>query len=275
MARDSFDESKNTKKKVTKKKTEVKKPQSSSVTKPKATTTKADKVASKSTFLGGGAPVQKVEQAASKPTTVKKPANTKKQTVTKQDQINQKMYGTTKPNVTTKTQRTKRDTKPVTSSQRKANAEANMNLKQRNIRDTAPVQSRRTATTTAAQRQKMGMPTQQDLQDARASRRELANSVRSSVREATSEENKGFMQRQKSGTLTTSDKKRIEQTNQRRAEIARNTGAAAKKAVQDTGSGYAQSIYDLTELTAGNKNGTQAKAMKMGLDPVRDRRRIA
>ena len=276
MARDSFDESKSTKKKVTKKKTEVTKPQSSSVTKPKTTTTKVNKVASKSTFLGGGAPVQKVEQAASKPKTVKKPASQKKQTVTKQDQINQKMYGTTKPTVKTKTQRTKRDTKPVTSkSQRQANAEANMNLKQRNIRDTAPVQSRRTATTTAAQRQKMGMPTQQDLQDARASRRELANSVRSSVREATSEENKGFMQRQKSGTLTASDKKRIEQTNQRRAEVARNTRDVAKKAVIDTGSGYAQSIYDLTELTAGNKNGTQAKAMKMGLDPVRDRRRIA
>lgn len=135
MARDYFDESKN-KKKVTKKKTEDKKPQSSSVTKPKATTTKVDKVASKSTFLGGGAPVQKVEKAVSKPKTTTKP-----KTVTQEERINQKSYGTTKPNVT---QRTKRDTKPVTSkTQRQINAEDNMNLKQRKIRDTAPVQSRR------------------------------------------------------------------------------------------------------------------------------------
>ena len=257
MARDSFDESKNTKKKVTKKKTEVKKPQSSSVTKPKTTTTKADKVASKSTFLGGGAPVQKVEQAVSKPKTVTKPSTQKKQTVTKQDQINQKMYGTTKPNVTTKTQRTKRDTKPVTSSQRKANAEANMNLKQRNIRNTAPVQSRRTATTTAAQRQKNAEANlnlkQTQIQrstDARQERR-AERMAATPQRRANRDANLNLKQTQ----ITTSSRQN--------KELARETGRDFRNAITDNGAKISKE--DDRRARQNQKSGIKSRNETLGI----------
>jgi len=62
--------------------------------------------------------------------------------------------------------------------------------------------------------------------------------------------------------LNKQDEKRVESANR----VIRNTGSAAKKGVQDALSGYGQTIADLTERTASNKNGTQALAMKRGID---------
>ena len=128
--------------------------------------------------------------------------------------------------------------------------------------------------TTAAQRQKMGMPTSQDLKNAKQSRQKLATNAKNIVSEVSSEENRGFMQRQKSGTQTSEDLKKARQMNQRRAKVVKNTGAAATKAVQDTVSGYGQTLADVDEMAKSNRNWTTAKAQKMGID-LNDRARVA
>ena len=166
--------------------------------------------------------------------------------VSKQERINQKMYGDKNGPSTVK--------KPSVSKTEK--------------------ERRLSQNTTAAQRQKMGMPTQQDLQSGKQRRQQLRTNVSNAVKQATSEENKGFMQRQKSGTQTEADKRRTEQMTQRRTEVAKNTGAAAKKAVMDTVSGYGQSLADVDEMAKSNRNWTTAKAQKMGID-LNDRARVS
>ena len=255
MARDYFDESKNKKKTTTTKVTPTgkktatpKKSQSSSVSKPKttakSTTAKVNKTASKSTFLGGGASTQSVKKA----TTNNKPKTVKTQP-TKQERINQKMYGsTTAPERRTKT--------ATTNTQRAKNKDANLNLKQ------TVEQARRTRTEAQQQKLTGGV----DVARARRQTQEIGNEIRRSVKDSLSEDNRAFAQRQKSGTLTAEDKKIVEQRNQRRAQIAKNTGAVAWKAAQDTVSGYGQSLADVDEMVKSNKNWTKAKAQKMGID---------
>ena len=68
-------------------------------------------------------------------------------------------------------------------------------------------------------------------------------------------------QRQKMGLNNMASKKTQEAANR----AIKNTPSLVKKAVQDTAYGHLQNIADVTEMTASNKNGTQAKAMKMGI----------
>ena len=199
----------------------------------------SQKAASKSTFLGGGSAVTNVKKASEK----KGPSEAKKKQAAsnalKTSQKSTFMGGTQ----TTPTRRT--TTKTTT----------NRDL---------------TANTTAAQRQKMGMPTSEDLRNARESRRNLATNIKNSVKEASSADNKAFMQRQKSGTLTTADKQRIEQTSQRRAEVARNTGAAARKGAEDSITGYRKTLADLAEMTQSTDRASYGQAAKLGIDKDED-----
>ena len=249
MARDSFDESKTKKKKTTKAATKPKS-QSSSVSKPKATkvTSSVNKTASKSTFLGGGASTQKVKKTV----TNNKPRTVKKQT-TQQERINQKTYGTT----TAPTRRTKTAT---------TNTQRNVETK---VRQTVE-QARRTRTEAQQQKLTGGV----DVARARRQTQEIGREIKSSLKNSFSDENRAFAQRQKSGILTAEDKKKVEQRDQRRAQIAKNTGAVAKKAVQDTVSGYGQSLADVDEMVKSNKNWTKAKAQKMGID-LNDKAKVA
>ena len=115
----------------------------------------------------------------------RKAGSTKSQSssVSKQDRINQKMYGDKNGPSTVK--------KPSVSK-----AERERRISQN---------------TTTAQRQKMGMPTEQDLQSGQQRRQQLRTRTSQAIKEATSEENRGFMQRQKSGTQTEADKRRTQQ----------------------------------------------------------------
>ena len=217
------------KKREEEKKAGAKKPQSSSVK-------NVNKKAQNSTFMGGGAPVKKAEktyQNAKKPSAkAQRIADEAKRRRELEQRQNQKMYG---------------DQKRATP------------------RKTTSTSNNLTRHTTAAQRQKMGMPTAEDLRQGREHRRALANSVKDSVRRATSEENKSFMQRQKSGIQTEADRQYSEKLNQRRAEVAKNTGRAATKGVQDTLTGYGKTLADVDEMAKSNKNWTRAKASKMGI----------
>ena len=217
------------KKREEEKKAGAKKPQSSSVK-------NVNKKAQNSTFMGGGAPVKKAEktyQNAKRPSAkARQVAEEQKRRRELEQHQNQKTYG---------------DQKRATP------------------RRTTTTSNNLTQHTTAAQRQKMGMPTAEDLRQGREHRRALANSVKDSVRRATSEENKSFMQRQKSGIQTEADRQYSEKLNQRRAEVAKNTGRAASKGVQDTLTGYGKTLADVDEMAKSNKNWTRAKASKMGI----------
>lgn len=217
------------KKREEEKKAEAKKPQSSSVK-------NVNNKAQNSTFMGGGAPVKKAEktyQIAKRPSAkARQVAEEQKRRRELEQHQNQKTYG---------------DQKRATP------------------RRTTTTSNNLTQHTTAAQRQKMGMPTAEDLREGREHRRQLANSVKNSVRRATSEENKSFMQRQKSGIQTEADRQYTEKVNQRRAEVAENTGRAATKGVQDTLTGYGKTLADVDEMAKSNKNWTRAKASKMGI----------
>lgn len=68
-------------------------------------------------------------------------------------------------------------------------------------------------------------------------------------------------QRQKMGLNSMASRETQEAANR----AIKNTPSLVKKAVKDTVSGHLQTIADVTEMTASNKNGTQAKAMKMGI----------
>ena len=82
-----------------------------------------------------------------------------------------------------------------------------------------------------------------------------------------SSENRALMQRQKAGTLTESDKKKIAEWEENRAatRVPSNTLRAAEKGVKDSLSGYGQTAAELSIMAAKNENGKQAKAMKMGI----------
>lgn len=217
------------KKREEEKKAGAKKPQSSSVK-------NVNNKAQNSTFMGGGTSVKKAEKtykAAKRPSAkARQVAEEQKRRRELEQHQNQKTYG---------------------------------DQKRSTPRRTTTTSNNLTQHTTAAQRQKMGMPTAEDLRQGREHRRALANSVKDSVRRATSEENKSFMQRQKSGIQTEADRQYSEKLNQRRAEVAKNTGRAATKGVQDTLTGYGKTLADVDEMAKSNKNWTRAKASKMGI----------
>lgn len=55
----------------------------------------------------------------------------------------------------------------------------------------------------------------------------------------------------------------------------KNTPGLVKKAVLDTVQGHGQTLADITEMTASSKTGAKAKAMKMGIDPEKDKAQMA
>ena len=239
---------KNNKKAATKPKS-----QSSSVTKPKPTS-KVDKVASKSTFLGGGAPTQKVQQTASKPKPVKKPATPKK-TVTTQERINQKSYGTTTPKVKPRTQR---DTKPVTStSQRRKNAEANMNLKQTKI---AEASTRRTQNEVVTSQRQANRDANLNLKqtvgrESRARQRDTLNRVDTAARNLTDRSN-----RWERSNLSA---RNTELDNQRRAKAnrTRTLRQAQKSGDYDKVDRLTGVEKELTERRTAQFKGKEAKPL--------------
>lgn len=124
--------------------------------------------------------------------------------------------------------------------------------------------------TTAAQRQKMGQPTTQDIQKAKQSRQQFVTRTSQAVKDATSEKNKSFMQRQKSGTLTAADKQKVEEKTRHRVEVAKNTGRAAKKGAQDAITGYRKTMADVSEMTQSTDRATYGQAAKLGIDKDKD-----
>ena len=114
-----------------------------------------------------------------------------------------------------------------------------------------------------SQRQKSGTQTAADLQKGSERRRAIASDLGSSM----TSENRALMQRQKAGTLTQDDKKKIAEWEENRAatRIPSNTLRAGEKGVKDSLSGFGQTFSELSLMAAKSKNGTQAKAMKMGI----------
>ena len=150
----------------------------------------------------------------------------------------------------------------VSNNNRKQNAEYNNNLKQRRIAESRAksesearrLNQPRRYTTTAAQRQKMGVQTQADLDNARKEREERA-ARRAEVAQR--------QQRVKSGTETKEDRKQIKEEHNTAKRALKNTRELMGKAFKDTVQSHAQTIADVTEMTA--EKGTAARAMKMGI----------
>ena len=150
----------------------------------------------------------------------------------------------------------------VSNNNRKQNAEYNNNLKQRRMAESRArsesearrLNQPRRYTTTAAQRQKMGVQTQADLDNARREREERA-AKRAEVAQR--------QQRVKSGTETKEDRKQIKEEHNTAKRALKNTPELMGKAVKDTVQSHGQTIADVTEMTA--EKGTAARAMKMGI----------
>ena len=136
-----------------------------------------------------------------------------------------------------------------------------------------PVTSnRRNTPVTSTSRQRNGVATtSREMMEQRKAEQEAQRKRTSTP----ADENRAFMQRQKSGILTAEDQRKVQEKTEHRREVLGNTGAAAKKGLYDAGSGYVQGIEDFSEMTASNKNVTTALAMKMGYDPVKDKDKIA
>lgn len=136
-----------------------------------------------------------------------------------------------------------------------------------------PVTSnRRNMPVTSTSRQRNGVAaTSREMMEQRKAEQEAQRKRTSTP----ADENRAFMQRQKSGILTAEDKRKVQEQTKHRREVLGNTGAAAKKGLYDAGSGYVQGIEDFSEMAASNKNVTKALAMKMGYDPVKDKDHIA
>ena len=119
---------------------------------------------------------------------------------------------------------------------------------------------------TAAQAQKMNMPTAEEQRRSRENIRAAGKAISNSVKESMTDESRARMQRQKSGIQTEEDKRYNEQRNQRRIEVAKNTGRAAKKGVEDTLTGYGKTLADIDEMAKSSDKWTEAKSMKLGID---------
>ena len=219
---------------------------------------------------------KKKKQKQTTKTVVKKPQSSSVSKETKQEQrITQKTYGQpTKPAYKNNKAKTAQKQQTVENNTRPTQTVARQSRERTADTSREMMAQRSNATTTAAQRQKMGAQTKADEQAARDRRRQLGNSIKSSVRDSMSEENRSFAQRQKSGTMTAQDEERVKKASERRKEVARNTGAAVKKATLDTVSGYGQTLADVDEMAKSNRNWTTAKAQKMGID-LNDRARVS
>lgn len=114
-----------------------------------------------------------------------------------------------------------------------------------------------------AQRVKSGTQTAADQEKARKHRERLAADVKDTL----SSENTAYMRRQKSGTQTAEDiaKREDHIKNRKATRLANYSLRAGEKGIKDAASGYLQTMTELTDMTASSKNGTQAKAMKMGI----------
>lgn len=206
---------------------------------------------------------KKKDEEERKAVAQKKPQSSSVSKMTQQQRQNQKSYGTTQPRVTQK-QPTPR---ARTSTQQRSvdPKETRRQESARNMR-TAATRFASEDRRTAAQAQKMNMPTAEEQRRSRENMRAAGKAIGNSVRETLSSDNTARMQRQKSGIQTEEDKRYNEQRNQRRIEVAKNTGRAAKKGVQDTLTGYGKTLADVDEMAKSSEKWTEAKASKLGID---------
>ena len=190
--------------------------------------TNVDKKAKNSTFLGGGATVKKVEQrqTTSGSTTSKSQQTTQRRGMT--DAQYQKTYG----------------------EPRRATAQRNQNIKPEPVRRTTNHRL------TAAQTQKMYGTTKPNLQPADERRREREEQRKQR------EERRLAAQRQKSGLNDQPTAAQKAATDR----AIKNTPGLIKKAGLDAVSGYGQTLTDVIARTASSERGTEAKAMKMGIE---------
>lgn len=190
--------------------------------------TNVDKKAKNSTFLGGGATVKKVEQrqTTSGSTTSKSQQTTQRRGMT--DAQYQKTYG----------------------EPRRATAQRNQNIKPKPVRRTTNHRL------TAAQTQKMYGTTKPNLQPADERRREREEQRKQR------EERRLAAQRQKSGLNDQPTAAQKAATDR----AIKNTPGLMLKAGKDVVSGYGQTLTDVIARTASSERGTEAKAMKMGIE---------
>ena len=188
--------------------------------------TKVNNKASNSTFMGGGSAVKKVEKAVSNPAPKKTTTTTTRTTMT--DAQYQKTYG----------------------EPRRATAQRNQTTKPE------PVKRTTNHRLTAAQTQKMYGTTNPKLQTAEESRREREE------RRKLREERRLAGQRQKSGLNDQPTAAQKAATDR----AIKNTPGLIKKAGLDAASGYGQTLTDAIARTASSERGTEAKAMKMGIE---------
>ena len=206
---------------------------------------------------------KKKDEDEKKTVAQKRPQSSSVSKPTQQQRQNQKPYGTTQPKVT----------------QRQPTPRARTATQQRSVdpKETRRQESARTMRSaarsfasedrrTAAQAQKMNMPTAEQQRKARQATKAVGKAISNSVKESMTDENKARMQRQKSGIQTEEDKRYNEQRNQKRIEVAKNTGRAAKKGVQDTLTGYGKTLADIDEMAKSSDKWTEAKSMKLGID---------
>ncbi len=118
----------------------------------------------------------------------------------------------------------------------------------------------------AGQTQKANMPTAEEKRTSREVTKAAGKAVSNSVRESMSDSGRARAQRQKSGIQTEEDRQYNERRNQRRVEVAKNTGRTASKGFQDTLTGYGKTLADVDEMAKSNENWTRAKASKLGID---------
>lgn len=206
---------------------------------------------------------KKKDEEEKKAVVQKRPQSSSVSKPTQQQRQNQKSYGTTQPRVTQK-QPTPR---ARTSTQQRSvdPKEARRQESARNMR-TAATRFASEDRRTAAQAQKMNMPTAEEQRRSRENMRAAGKAIGNTVRESLTDESKARMQRQKSGIQTEEDKLYNEQRNQKRIEVAKNTGRAAKKGVEDTLTGYGKTLADIDEMAKSSDKWTEAKSMKLGID---------
>lgn len=189
--------------------------------------TNVDKKAKNSTFLGGGATVKKVEQRQ----TTQRSVTPKQRTTTPgrmTDAQYQKTYG----------------------EPRRATAQRNQTIKPEPVRRTTNHRL------TAAQTQKMYGTTKPNLQPADERRREREEQRKQR------EERRLAAQRQKSGLNDQPTAAQKAATDR----AIKNTPGLMLKAGKDVVSGYGQTLTDVIARTASSERGTEAKAMKMGIE---------
>lgn len=206
------------------------------------TVSRVNERASRSTFMGGSSYTSRTSGSSSSGRSSSGSSSSNRMTT--QDRINQRSYGTTNPNLTTRRQM------PATSKElREQNAQHNNNLKQ---------------TQAQTARDRLEADRIRREQESRA-RRSEAQYQKTNARPTASTSKEMMEQReaarqQKMGLNNMASAKTQKAANR----AVENTPALVKKAVQDTVGSHKKTIADVTDLTA--ERGANAYAQKLGID---------